>query len=78
MQEPEVFQLDAATPLECLQIMLDRYPALRQWLCDKEGQLLPLAWFFLNDPDWKRKLPPEELTLPLKDGDDLIIAFGKL
>lgn len=76
-EEPEVFQLDAATPLECLQIMVDRYPTMRPWLYDREGQLLPLAWFFLNDPEWKRKLPPEELTQPLANGDALIIAFGK-
>ena len=70
-------QLDAATPLECLQPMVQRYPAIRQWLYDKDGQLLPLAWFFVNDPEWKRKLLPGELTRPLRDGDEVIIAFGK-
>lgn len=78
MQEPEAFNINAATPLECLQIMLDRYPTMRKWLYDLEDQLLPVAWLFINDPEWKKKLSPEELTTPLKDGDEVIIAFGKL
>jgi len=39
---------------------------------------LPLIWFFVNDPEWREKLTPEQFTKPLKDGDELIIAFGKL
>jgi len=76
--EPEVFDLNAANALECLQIMLRRYPAMKKWAHDKEGRLLPVLWFFVNDPEWKEKLTPEQFTKPLKDGDELIIAFGKL
>jgi hypothetical protein len=76
--EPEVFDLKAATPLECLQIMLRRYPSMRKWAYDKEGNLLPIIWFFVNDPEMRAKIPPEHFTNPLEDGDELIIAFGKL
>lgn len=75
--EPEVLEIKAATPLECLQIMLKRYPSMKKWTYDKEGLLLPLIWFFVNDPEWKRRLPPNEFERPLKDGDAVIIAFGK-
>jgi hypothetical protein len=76
--EPEVFELNAANALECLQIMLRRYPTMKKWAYDKEGKLLPLIWFFVNDPEWREKLTPDQFTRPLKEGDELIIAFGKL
>jgi hypothetical protein len=76
--EPEVFELNAANALECLQIMLRRYPTMKKWAYDKEGKLIPLIWFFVNDPKMREKLTPDEFEKPLKDGDELIIAFGKL
>ena len=75
--EPEVLELSAANALDCLQIMLKRYPSMKKWTYDKEGLLVPLIWFFVNDPEWKMKLPPDQFTKPLKEGDELIIAFGK-
>jgi hypothetical protein len=77
MDEPEVFEIKAANALECLQIMVRRYPSMKKWAYDKEGRLVPLIWFFVNDPEWREKLPPDQFTKPLKDGDELIIAFGK-
>ena len=76
--EPEVFELNAANALECLQIMLRRYPTMKKWAYDKEGKLLPLIWFFINDPEMREKIPVDQFTKPLKDGDQLTIAFGKL
>lgn len=76
--EPEEFELNAANALECLQIMLRRYPTMKKWAYDKEGKLIPLIWFFVNDPKMREKLTPDEFEKPLKDGDELIIAFGKL
>ncbi len=76
--EPEVFELKAANPLECLQIMRRRYPSMRKWAYDKEGRLLPVIWFFVNDPEMRAKIPPDQFTKPLKEGDELTIAFGKL
>lgn len=77
MEEPEAFEVQAASPLECLQIMIKRHPSIKKWAY-KDGNLLPIIWFFVNDPDWKKKLTPEELENPLNDGDEVIIAFGKL
>jgi hypothetical protein len=75
--EPEVFELNAANTLECLKIMLRLYPSMRKWAY-KEGELLPVIWFFVNDPEMREKIPPGQFAQPLKDGDQLIIAFGKL
>jgi len=76
--EPEVFEIRAANPLDCLQIMLKRYHSIRKWVYDKEGKLLPSVWFFVNDPHMREKLKPDQFTNPLRDGDEVIIAFGKL
>jgi hypothetical protein len=76
--EPEVFEVRASNPLECMQIMLERYLSMRQWAYDKKGQLLPVIWFFVNDPKMREKLTPDQFTQTLKEGDELIIAFGKL
>ena len=75
--EPEEFELKAASALECLQTMLKLYPSMRKWAYDKEGKLLPLIWFFVNDPKMREKLTPDQLTKPLRDGDEVVIFFGK-
>ena len=76
--EPEVFELNAANALECLQVTLKRYPSIRKWAYDKEGNLLPVIWFFVNDPEMREKLAPDQFTNPLRDGDEVTIFFGKL
>jgi len=77
VDEPDVFEVRASTPLECLQIMLERYPSIRKWAY-KEGELLPVIWFFVNDPEMRAKIPPDQFTKPLSDGDEVTIFFGKL
>ena len=59
------FEVEAAQPLECLQIMIGRYPSIKKWAY-KDGNLLPVIWFFVNDPDWKKKLTPDELGSQLE------------
>lgn len=76
--EPEVWEVRAANALDCLQIMLKRYHSMRKWVYDKEGKLLPIVWFFVNDPEMREKLKPDQFTKPLKDGDEVIIFFGKV
>ena len=76
MDEPEVFEVKAASALECLQIMLKRYPSMKKWAYKGE-ELLPLIWFFVNDPKMREKLAPDQFTRPLRDGDEVIIFFGK-
>jgi hypothetical protein len=75
--EPEVWEIRAADALDCLQVLMKRYPSIRKWAYDKEGRLLPLIWFFVNDPKWSKKLTPDEFVKPLKENDEVLIAFGK-
>ena len=70
--EPEVFEVTGANPLECLRVMVERYPAMRKWVYDKDGKLLGLMQFFVNG----EKLLLREYSRPLKDGDELYIFFA--
>jgi molybdopterin converting factor small subunit len=70
--EPEVFEVTGSNALECLQVMVERYPAMRKWVYDKEGKVLGLMQFFVNS----EKLLMSEHSKPLKDGDELYIFFA--
>ena len=71
-QEPEVFEVTGSNPLECLRVMVERYPAMRKWVYDKDGKLLGLMQFFVNG----EKLLMSEYSKPLQDGDELYIFFA--
>lgn len=72
-QEPEVFELNGGSnPLECVRIMVERYPSMRKWVYDKEGKLLGLMQFYVNG----EKLLMSEHSRSLKDGDELLIFFA--
>jgi molybdopterin converting factor small subunit len=71
-QEPEVFEVAGSNPLECLRLMVERYPKMRKWVYDKEGKPLGLMQFFVNG----EKLLLSEYSKPLKDGDELYIFFA--
>lgn len=70
--EPEIFEVDGTDALDCLRVMVERYPSMRKWVYDKEGKLLGLMQFFVNG----EKLLLSEYTKPLKDGDELYIFFA--
>jgi len=70
--EPEVFEVTGSNPLECLRVMVERYPLMRKWVYDKEGKLLGLMHFFVNG----EKLLLSEYSKTLKDGDELYIFFA--
>jgi molybdopterin converting factor small subunit len=71
-REPEVFEVTGSNPLECLRVMVERYPKMRKWVYDKEGKLLGLMQLFVNG----EKLLMSEYSKPLKDGDELYIFFA--
>ena len=71
-QEPEVFEVNGSNPLECVRVMVERYPSMRKWVYDKEGKLLGLMQFFVNG----EKLLMSEHSKPLEDGDELLIFFA--
>ena len=70
--ESEIFEVTGSNPLECLRVMVERYPAMRKWVYDKDGKLLGLMQFFVNG----EKLLLSEYSKALKDGDELYIFFA--
>ena len=70
--EPDVFEVSASNALDCLRVMVERYPKMRKWVYDKDGKLLGLMQFFVNG----EKLLLSEYSKTLKDGDELYIFFA--
>jgi len=70
--EPEVFEVSGSNPLECLRVMVERHPSMRQWVYDKDGKLLGVMNFFVNG----EKLLVSEHSKSLQDGDELLIFFA--
>ena len=68
----ESVEVSGANPIECLKALDLKYPKLKKWLYDKEGNLRPQMWVFVNG----ERLFAEELTRPLKDGDELSILLA--
>jgi len=60
------------SPLECLHDLEDRFPAIKRMLYDKQGELRPQFWFFVNG----QKIRHDELNNPLKDGDEILILLA--
>lgn len=70
----EAFEVEAVSATECLKAAVDRFPSLGHWACDQSGAIRPQIWFFVNG----ERLPDDERTRPLKDGDALLIFFHHL
>jgi len=58
--------------IECLHELESRFPKMKRWLYDKQGNLRPQIWFFVNG----QKVSADELTKPLNDGDELFFMLA--
>jgi sulfur-carrier protein len=56
---------------ECLKEMVNRFPAIEPKLFDKKGRLLSYVEIYVN----AKTSYPEELAMPVKDGDVLTIIL---
>ena len=57
---------------ECLHNLEVQFPDIRQWLYDKQGNLLPQVQFYVNG----ERVYADELANPLKDGDEVLILLA--
>lgn len=72
-KEPDIIDVSAPDPVQCMQVLVQRFPSLREWVYDsKQGRLLPQVQFFVNG----HKLVAQQFTNPLKDGDELLILLA--
>ena len=59
---------------ECVENLESRFPDIKRLIRDKQGQLRRYCEIFVNS----KSTYPNELTTPVKDGDqiDIIVFFG--
>ena len=63
-------EVNGATVGQCLENLVKRFPALGHWLIDPQGKLHDSVDVFVNQVSSF----PEELSKPVKDGDELHIV----
>ncbi len=54
---------------QCLDYMERQFPGIKQGLCDEKGSSLIYMHIYING----KRAYPEELTMPVNAGDELII-----
>lgn len=74
--DQDIVEVNGSTVGQCLGQLVARFPELRKWLFEKDGNLNSLVDIYVN----LESSYPEELAKPVKDGDELhiivIIAGG--
>ena len=66
-----IVDVNGATVGECLKDIVSRFPAIESKLFDKKGKLLNYIEIYVN----AKTSYPEELAMPVKDGDELTVIL---
>jgi molybdopterin converting factor small subunit len=61
--------VNGSTVGECLEVIVDRFPGLKEQLLDKDGELHEYITFFVNG----ESAYPMDLVKPVADGDEIAI-----
>jgi len=67
----EVVEVTGHTTGECLDELESRFPVIKQLIRDKRGQLRRYCEILVNS----KSTYPDELTTPVKDGDQINIMI---
>jgi molybdopterin converting factor small subunit len=70
--EQKFVEVPAGSPLECLQKLADQFPEMRFWIYDKNGEVRPQLWLFVNG----QRIYAKELNQRLNDGDELHLLLA--
>jgi molybdopterin converting factor small subunit len=68
----EFVKVTGNNTMECLRELETRFPKMKRWLYDKQGNLRPQIWFFVNG----QKISTDDLTKPLNEGDELFFVLA--
>lgn len=63
--------VDQSDAVECLRVMTERFPSLREWVYERDGSLRRQIRFYVNG----ELLPDNSARRQLRDGDELLIFF---
>jgi molybdopterin synthase sulfur carrier subunit len=69
--DQDVVEVEGSTIGQCLENLVARFPKVRKWLFGKGGKLSNFIDIFVN----LESSPPDELTKPVKDGDEILIVM---
>jgi adenylyltransferase/sulfurtransferase len=69
--DQDVVEVSGGTVGECLDELVNRFPELRKWVYDKNGDLTNFIDVYVN----LERSMPEELSNPVKEGDELFIVM---
>jgi len=65
----EKVEVNGSTVGQCLQALTAKFPEMKSWLFAKSGKLNNTIEIYVNS----KSSYPEELAMPVKDGDELQI-----
>lgn len=68
----EIVAVDGTTPVECLDEIKSRFPKMKKWLYDKNSELRPQIWLFVNG----ERIFTDDIDKQLKDGDEISILLA--
>ena len=67
----EMVEVEGKTVRDCLDRLVEQFPALKEILFDKKGRLLNIMEVYVN----MESAYPEELAKKVKDGDEIHITM---
>ena len=67
----EVVEVNGSTVGGCLNHLIEQFPDFKKMLFAQNDKLLSYLCIYLNEDD----VYPDELTKPVKDGDELHITY---
>jgi len=70
INKQDLIQVDGSTVGECLDNLIKQFPGAEKWIFDEKGRLLEHVFVFINAESAQKT----DLSEPVKDGDELIIA----
>ena len=68
----EQLEVEGYSLIECAHNLVIQLPGLKRWLYDKQGELRPQVWFFVNG----ERIYDDEFTKSLNDGDELFFLLA--
>jgi len=69
--QEEVVEVAGYNVQECLENLAVQFPDTKRWFYNEQGELFPYIHIYVNG----ERDPADELTKPLKDGDELLILL---
>ena len=69
--DQDVVEVNGSNVGECLKDLIRQFPGIERGLCNKQGRLLNYVDIYVN----LQSAFPEELTKPVKDGDEIQIVM---